>query len=371
MNMKVNRYNYPSQFGNDLQPLLRAIGEDLLKGHYILTEAVDSFETAFADYIGAKYCVGTNSGTDALILALLAMGIGPGDEVITQANTFYATVAAICFVGATPVLVDAEPHAYLMDIEQVEPAITARTKAIIAVHLFGKCMPMKQLLALAEKHQLRVIEDAAQSHGARIDGHAAGHFGDIGCFSFHPSKNLAAAGDAGAIVTDDLHLAEQIKVLRALGQSGQNRHVALGMNSKLDAIQARVLSAKLGHLEHWNEQRRAVAAHCISRLDGLPLSFQAPAEHEDHVYHLFQVRTEQRDALLAHLQSNGIDAVVRYPTPIHLQEAFAAYGWKAGDFPVAEALATQTLCLPLRPDMDADEVDRVCGCVRAFFEGHS
>ncbi|WP_235389507.1 DegT/DnrJ/EryC1/StrS family aminotransferase [Pseudomonas syringae] len=155
-----------------------------------------------ADHIGGKCCVGTNSGTDALILALLAMGIGPGDEVITQANTFYATVAAICFVGATPVLVDAEPHAYLMDVEQVEPAITARTEAIIAVHLFGKCMPMTKLLALAEKHQLRVIEDAAQSHGARIDGRAAGHFGDIGCFSFHPSKNLAAAGDAGAIVTD-------------------------------------------------------------------------------------------------------------------------------------------------------------------------
>lgn len=371
MNMKVNRYNYPSQFGDELQSLLNMIGDDLVNGHYILTEAVESFETAFANYIGATCCVGTNSGTDALILALLALGIGPGDEVITQANTFYATVAAICFVGATPILVDAEPHAYLMDVGQVEPAITARTKAIIAVHLFGKCMPMTRLLALAEKYQLRVIEDAAQSHGARIDGRAAGHFGDIGCYSFHPSKNLAAAGDAGAIVTDDRHLAEQIKILRALGQSGQNRHVALGMNSKLDAIQARVLSAKLGRLDHWNDQRRAVAAHYISRLDGLPLSFQAPAEHQDHVYHLFQVRTEQRDALLAHLQSSGIDAVIRYPTPIHVQEAFAAFGWTAGDFPVAQALAAQTLCLPLRPDMNIDEVDLVCDCVRAFFRERS
>lgn len=367
MNMKVNRYNYPSQFGDELQPLLNAIAGDLVNGHYILTEAVERFETAFANYVGGAYCVGTNSGTDALILALLALGIGPGDEVITQANTFYATVAAICFVGATPVLVDAQPHTYLMEVDHVEPAITVKTKAIIVVHLFGKCMPMTRLLALAEKHQLKVIEDAAQSHGARIDGRAAGHFGDIGCFSFHPSKNLAAAGDAGAIVTDDPHLAEQIKILRALGQCEQNRHVALGMNSKLDAIQARILSTKLARLEHWNDQRRAVAALYISRLDGLPLSFQAPAEREDHVYHLFQVRTGQRDALLVHLQSNGIDAVVRYPTPIHLQEAFTEFGWKAGDFPVAEALAAQTLCLPLRPDMDSDEVDRVCDCVRDFF----
>jgi dTDP-4-amino-4,6-dideoxygalactose transaminase len=368
MNMKVERYNYASQFGNDIQPLLRVIGADLRNGNYILTEAVEAFEVAFANYIGCHWCVGTNSGTDALILALLALGVGRGDEVITQANTFYATVAAICFVGATPVLVDAEPHTYLMDIGQIESAISPCTKAIIAVHLFGKCTPMTALLALAKKHQLKVIEDAAQSHGAQIDGRAAGRFGDIGCFSFHPSKNLAAAGDAGAIVTDDPQLAAQIKVLRALGQSSQNQHVALGMNSKLDAIQARVLSSKLGQLEHWNDQRRAVASHYISRLHGLPLSFQARAKDKDHVYHLFQVRTEQRDELLAHLQSCGVDAVVRYPTPIHLQEAFVSYGWQLGDFPVAESLARQTLCLPLRPDMDIKETDLVCDCIHTFFE---
>lgn len=371
MNMKVKRYNYPSQFGNDMQPLLCAISDDLRNGNYILTEAVEAFEVAFANYIGCDYCIGTNSGTDALILALLALGIGRGDEVITQANTFYATVAAICFVGATPILVDAEPHAYLMDIGQVESAISPRTKAIIAVHLFGKCTPMTALLAIAKKHQLKVIEDAAQSHGAQIEGRAAGQFGDIGCFSFHPSKNLAAAGDAGAVVTNNLQLASQIKVLRALGQSDQNQHVALGMNSKLDAIQARVLSSKLGHLEHWNDQRRVLASHYIHRLKGYPLSFQAQAEHKDHVYHLFQVCTEPRDELLAYLQSCGIDAVVRYPTPIHLQEAFTSFGWQTGDFPVAESLARQTLCLPLRPDMGIEEIDLVCGCICTFFEGWS
>lgn len=369
MNMKVKRYNYSSQFNNDIQPLLCRIGEDLRSGNYILTESVDAFEVAFAKYIGSHWCVGTNSGTDALILALLALGIGRGDEVITQANTFYATVAAICFVGATPVLVDAEPNAYLMNVEQVESAVSPHTKAIIAVHMFGKCTPMTTLLAIAKKHKLKVIEDAAQSHGAQIDGRSAGQFGDVGCFSFHPSKNLAAAGDAGVIVTNDPQLAAQIKVLRALGQISQNRHVALGMNSKLDSIQARILSSKLEHLEHWNDLRRSVASYYISRLKDLPLGFQAPAKNKDHVYHLFQVRTAHRDELLAHLVTCGIDAVLRYPTPIHLQEAFNSFKWQPGDFPIAESLARQTLCLPLRPDMSIEEIDLVCDCVRAFFEG--
>ncbi|HHM9108374.1 DegT/DnrJ/EryC1/StrS family aminotransferase [Pseudomonas aeruginosa] len=363
----VTRYNYPQQFGADVDQLVEALGRQIVSGNYILGEEVEAFERAFADYVGSRHCIGVNSGTDALILSLMAMGIGPGDEVVTHANTFYATVAAICLVGATPVLVDADPQTFLMDISQLEASITARTRAIIPVHLFGKCTSMQPILAVAHQHGLKVIEDAAQSHGARIDGRSAGSQGDTGCFSFHPSKNLAAAGDAGAIVTDDAALAERLRVFRSLGQAKQNQHVVIGLNSKLDALQARILSWKLPHLERWNEQRRQVAKHYREALAALPVTFQAVAGADDHVYHLFQLRSEKRDRLLEHLVEAGVDVTVRYPTPIHLQPAFEHFGWRPGQFPVAERLALDNLCLPLRPNMSAEEISHVCDSVAVFF----
>jgi dTDP-4-amino-4,6-dideoxygalactose transaminase len=365
--MKVARYDYRSQFGEMSESLFADIREMLLSGQYILTDHVSAFERAFAGYLGVPYVNGVNSGTDALVIALRALDVGVGDEVITQANTFYATVAAIRHAGATPVLVDADEESFLIDESQVSSAITSRTRVILPVHLYGKPTPMRGLLNLAGRKELFIIEDAAQAHGAQIEGGRAGSFGDFGCFSFHPSKNLAAAGDGGAIATGSARQAERVRRLRELGQCGQNNHVALGFNSKLDAIQARVLSWKLPQLDVWNERRRRIAAMYRERLSELPIRFQSVTPGEEHVYHLFQIRTKHRDALMNHLQRAGIDVVVRYPCPIHLQEAFNDCKWRAGQFPVAERLAKELLCLPIRPDMRPHEIDYVCHNVAAFF----
>jgi dTDP-4-amino-4,6-dideoxygalactose transaminase len=366
--MQVSRYDYRAQFGDDLDTLVDEIKTILERGEYILTPEVDRFEREFAASLGVRHAVGFNSGTDALMLALRALGVGPGDEVITQANTFYATVAAIVFVGATPVLVDADQHSFLIDISQVTSAITPRTRVLLPVHLYGKPTPMKPLKEIALERGLHIVEDAAQAHGATVEGSFAGVTGAIGCFSFHPSKNLAAAGDAGAAVTDSDEIAETLRMHRNLGQRGQNNHVALGINSKLDAIQACVLRHKLPRLSAWVGSRNAVAARYRARLAGFPVTWQAVDKDETHAYHLFQIRTPHRDALMSHLLRLGIDVVTRYPTPIHLQAPFARFGWRSGQFPVAESLSRELLCLPLRPDMPEAEIEYVVDGVRTYFE---
>jgi dTDP-4-amino-4,6-dideoxygalactose transaminase len=367
--VNIKRYNYPVQFGRDIEPLLQDIKRLILEGRYILSDEVRAFELDFANYLQASYVTGVGSGTDALIVALLTLGIKPGDEVITQANTFHATVAAIRAVGATPVLVDADEDSFLIDESQVAAAITSRTRALIPVHFCGKPTPLGDLMRLADKQGLYLVEDAAQAHGARINGRSVGTMGVIGCFSFHPSKNLAAAGDGGALATNDTSLARLMQFYRQLGQDGQNNHVVQGINSKLDAIQARILSWKLPNLDSWNARRREIAAWYRERLVNLPLRFQSTNADEEHVYHLFQIRTERRDQLLAHLLAAGIDAVVRYPTPIHLQRAFEACGWHPGQYPVSERLAQELLCLPIRPDMSLSEVDFVTDTIGSFFRG--
>jgi dTDP-4-amino-4,6-dideoxygalactose transaminase len=367
--VNIKRYNYPAQFGPDVKSLLKEIEQLILEGRYILTDEVRRFELDFASYLRASCAVGVGSGTDALIIALLTLGIKPGDEVVTQANTFHATVAAIRVVGATPVLVDADEDSFLINEVQVAAAITSKTRALIPVHLCGKPTPLAGLMQLAAKQGLYLVEDAAQAHGARINGQSVGAQGAIGCFSFHPSKNLAAAGDGGALVTNDKSLARRMQSCRQLGQDGQNNHVVRGINSKLDAIQARILSWKLPHLDSWNQRRREVAAWYRERLADLPLRFQSASADEEHVYHLFQIRTERRDQLLQQLLAAGIDAVVRYPTPIHLQRAFENCGWRPGQYPVAERLARELLCLPIRPDMSLDEVEFVTDTIRFFFKG--
>lgn len=364
---RVVRYDYAAQFEGRLDTLLARLSDMLLAGRYILGEDVLAFERSFAAYLGANEVVGVNSGTDALLLSLLTLDIGPGDEVITQANTFHATIAAICIAGATPVLVDACDDTFLMDTDAVPAALTTRTRAVMPVHLYGKPTPLGQLIKdVAGK--AAVIEDAAQAHGARICGQCVGTIGEIGCFSFHPSKNLAAAGDAGAIAVRDAQIAEQLRIRRELGQRGQNHHVAVGLNSKLDAIQAVILQSKLDRLDAWNADRRRIAAAYRAELKDLPLRFQAVSgDEEEHVYHLFQVRTDDRDAMLAFLTARNIDATVRYPEAIPRQEAFAHLGWKQGQFPVAEALADELLCLPIRPGMPDDEIEIVVAAVREFF----
>lgn len=365
--MKVSRYNFVPQFGDAIESLLDDIRSMLLEGRYVLTREVMEFERTFAAYVGTRFALGVNTGTDALVIAMMALGVSRGDEVITHANTFHATVAAICLAGATPVLVDAEEDTFLIDRSQIEAAVTPHTRVLMPVHLYGKPTAMEEILALAEKHGLFVVEDAAQAHGAHIDGQRVGSIGDIGCYSFHPSKNLAAAGDGGAICTNRDDLFSRMEECHTLGQRRQNDHVRLGLNSKLDAIQALVLSTKLPHLDRWNEQRRNVAAMYRERLTGLPLRFQAFSKDEGHVYHLFQIRTDRRDALCKHLCEAGVDAVVRYPTPVHLQPAFSARGWRRGQFPVAERLANELLCLPIRPDLTVSEIDHVTGCIHSFF----
>lgn len=367
--MKIKRYNFASQFGDELHLITEEISRMLVTGHYILTEEVSQFEAAFADYLGARHVRGVNTGTDALTIALLALGIEPGDEVITHANTFNATVTALIRANAKPVLVDADEASFLIDESQVETAVTARTRVILPVHLYGKPTPLDGLLAIAEKHNLHLLEDAAQAHGAHIGGRRVGTFGAAGCFSFHPSKNLAAAGDGGAIVTDADSINDRIARYRNLGQCGQNNHVIVGLNSKLDSIQALILARKLPNLDSWNAQRRIVAGWYRERLGNLPLSFQSSSPDEEHVYHLFQIRAEERDQLLNYLIAEGIDAIVRYPTPIHLQPAFVHYGWRKGQFPVAEKLANELLCLPIRPDISVSEVDFVTDKIRMFYEG--
>ncbi len=365
--VRVARYNYAAQFEGDVDDIVDRIRSILLRGEYVPSPEGAQFESAFARFVGTRFALGVGCGTDALILSLRALGIGAGDEVVTQANTFYATAAAIAVTGATPVLVDADDETFLIDQGQVAAAITSRTRAVIPVHLYGKPTPMLGLLRLAADHGFAVVEDAAQAHGAVIHGRQVGSFGTAGCFSFHPSKNLAAASDGGCVTTGDARLARLLDAHRTHGQLVQHEHIVLGVNSKLDAIQSAILIAKLRRLPDWNERRRRIARFYRDGLAGLGLRFQREDPGELHAYHLFQVRTAERDALLAHLRRAGVDATVRYPHPVHLQPPFSGYGWRRGMFPVAEALADQLLCLPIRPDMPHAEAEYVVGAVRAFY----
>ncbi|GAD87064.1 MULTISPECIES: DegT/DnrJ/EryC1/StrS family aminotransferase [Nocardia] len=357
--MKIPRYNYLAQFA-DLPATADQIRGALASGDYILGETVIRFEQRFADYLGAAHAIGVNTGTDALTLALIALGLGSGDEVVTVANTFHATALAIAAVGATPVLVDCEPDTYLMDLDALDAACGPDTRAILAVHLFGRSLDMDRITTIAARHQIPVVEDCAQAVGATWAGRRVGTFGAAAAFSFHPSKNLAAAGDAGAVVTDNPEIAHTIRVLRGLGQHGQGNHVALGVNSKLDAIQAIVLDAKLDLLDGWNAQRRTLAARYTRTLTHPAITVPPPIQDPgDHVYHLYQVAVPHRDAVLARLRSDGIDAVIRYPVPVHRQPAFARYRFD-GTYPHADHQAADTLCLPIRPDLSPADVDFVC-----------
>jgi dTDP-4-amino-4,6-dideoxygalactose transaminase len=364
--MRVERYNYAAQFDSgDVEALTMRFREILTRGNYVPSAEGTAFEDAFARFTETSYARGVGCGTDALILAMRSLGIGPNDEVVTQANTFFATVAAIALVGATPVLVDADDETFLIDEKMLLEALTPKTRAIIVVHLYGKPTPMLTILREARRRGIAVIEDAAQAHGAQIHGRSVGSFGDAGCFSFHASKNLAAAGDGGCVVTSSRKIADLVEAYRTHGQLVQHEHIVMGMNSKLDAIQSLILSIKLPRLLEWNARRREIAARYRAELDGRELTFQRNDLSELHAYHLFVVRTRKRDELVSHLQRLGVDAVVRYPYAIHEQPPFADFGWKKGQFPVAERLAKELLCLPLRPDMSVAEQDHVIESVLA------
>lgn len=346
----------------------RAIGEVVASGQFILGPQVAAFEQHFAAYCGVRHAIGVGNGMDALRLALMALDVRGGDEVILPANTYVATALAVSAVGAVPVLVDCDPRTYNLDPRGLERAVTPRTRVIMPVHLTGQAADMDAVMAVAERRGLHVIEDAAQAHGAAWRGRRCGSIGAVGCFSFYPSKNLGAFGDAGMAVTNDDALARRLAQLRNYGQSQKYDHVAAGLNSRLDSLQAAVLAVKLPHLDRWNEARVSRAARYRAALRGVgDLRLQEIAPGATSVYHLFVVETEHRDRLRRHLADAGIDTGVHYPVPIHLQPAYAA-GYRMGQFPHTEALARRSLSLPMFPELRDDQVDAVAAAIRRFFD---
>jgi dTDP-4-amino-4,6-dideoxygalactose transaminase len=310
-------------------------------------------------YCDVRHAVGVHSGTSALELLLRAYGIGAGDEVITAANTFIATAFAISHCGATPVLVDADPDTHTVDPSQMAAAVTARTRALIPVHLYGQPADMRAIAAIADEHGLLVIEDACQAHGARYDGARAGSLGDAAVFSFYPSKNLGAHGDGGIAVTDDAAVAERVRLLRNYGCVTKYRSEVVGYNRRLDTLQAAMLRVKLPLLDAWNDARRTHAARYDEVLEGLPVTLPVTREDVEHVWHLYVVRVSDRDRVRERLDASGIDTQIHYPVPIHLQPAYRALGYRPGDFPVAERNAGEMISLPMYPELPAEAPERV------------
>ncbi|MCB9476964.1 MAG: DegT/DnrJ/EryC1/StrS family aminotransferase [Deltaproteobacteria bacterium] len=346
-----------------------AVAEVLDTGQFILGPQVGRFEEQFAAYIGADYAVGAGSGMGALVLALLALQIGPGDEVIVPANTYIATALAVTRVGARPVLVDCDPTYYLIDPQKIPAAITEKTKAVIPVHLYGQCAPMDEINRVAKAHGLYVLEDAAQAHGATHHGRKAGTLGDIAAFSFYPGKNLGALGDGGAVTTNSRGLAERVRMLGNYGQSAKTVHDLLGTNSRLDSMQAALLSVKLPHLDSWNDARRRAAARYTEKLAGLPVDTPAVAEWGTHVFHLYELGVDDPRGLAAHLDASGIGYGFHYPRPVHRHRAYGELGYREGDFPVAERLCSRLISLPMHPELTDEQVDTVVAAVAQFVAG--
>jgi dTDP-4-amino-4,6-dideoxygalactose transaminase len=362
----------------DLQTQYRALKPEidaavtrvLTDGNFILGRQVEEFEQAFAEFVGCQYGVGVGSGLDALRVALAALGIGPGDEVILPANTYIATALAVSAVGARPVLVDCDPHTYNLDTEQIEAAITPRSKALMPVHLTGQAADMDAVMAVAEKHGLLVIEDAAQAHGTLYKGRPCGSFGAAAGFSFYPGKNLGAYGDGGIVTSNDAQLAEKMRRLRNYGQSRKYYHDEQGLNTRLDTAQAAVLQVKLKYLPEWNAARARNAALYREALAGVgDLRFQQQSPDSTHIYHLFIVETRHRDALAAHLTAADIQNGIHYPIPVHLQQAYQNLGYRAGAFPHSERLAGCMLSLPMFPELSEAQIERIANEIKSFFAG--
>jgi dTDP-4-amino-4,6-dideoxygalactose transaminase len=342
------------------EEFLATIGEVIDRGAFAGGPYVAKFEQEFAAFCGARFAVGVGNGTDALWLSLLALGIGPGDEVITVSSTFMATAEAISFCGARPVFVDIDERTYTMDPAKIEPAITPRTKAILPVHLFGQMADMDPILEIARRRGLAVVEDACQAHGAEYKGRKAGTMGVAGCFSFYPGKNLGAFGEAGAVTTDSEELRTKIQILREHGQPKKYFHTVIGWNARMDGIQGAVLSIKLKHLARGNAARHARAEQydrLLASVSGVLPPVEAPQRR--HVYHLYAVRVKQRDAVLQALGERGIGCGIHYPVPVHLQEAYRSLGYRSGSLPVSERCANEFLSLPMFPELTAEQVQAV------------
>ena len=347
--------------------LQKAIEGVLERGIFVGGEEVEWFEEEFAQYCGVRFAVGVGSGTEALHLALLALDVRKGHEVITVPNTFIATAEAITLTGAQPVFVDIDPETYTMNTTQIESAITERTKAIIPVHLYGQPADMVPILTIAERHKLLVVEDAAQAHGALYKGKKTGSFGTVACFSFYPTKNLGAYGEGGAVVTDNKEIAQRVMMLRDHGSRQKYRHEIEGMNSRLDALQAAILRVKLRHLDQWNQQRRERAALYDTLLqDTAGVVRPTVREGCTHIYHLYVIKTIERDRLREHLGNRGIVTGIHYPVPVYLQPAYGYLGINKGTYPVTERAAREILSLPMYPELRREDMEHVAGEIKGF-----
>jgi len=366
--MKVDFANLSRQYASIKEEVDSAIKEVLQKSSFVLGPEVENFEKEFAAFCGTRFSFGVASGTDALALSLRALDIGDGDEVILPANTFIATAFAVSYCGAKPVFVDVDAKSFNIDPQKIKEKITTKTKAIIVVHLFGQLAEMEKIMQIARENNLKVIEDACQAHGAIFNGKKAGSFGDFGCFSFYPTKNLGCYGDGGAIVTNDKDLAEKIKSLRNYGQSEKYVHEIIGYNSRLDEIQAAVLRQKLKYLHNWNERRRILAKKYLIGLSGIEGIILPEIKNlESHVFHLFVAKTKKRAELMTFLKSLEIGCLIHYPRPIHLQKAYEKLGYHPGDFPVTENLCEEIVSLPMFPEIKDEEIDFVIEKVKEFF----
>jgi dTDP-4-amino-4,6-dideoxygalactose transaminase len=367
--MTVKFLDLQAQYQSIKQEVDEAVLGVLASAQYVLGPEVERFEQEFAVAHGAAHAIAVNTGTSALHLALIAAGVGPGDEVITPSMTFTATAAAISYTGASPVFVDVDPQSFTIDPALVEAKITERTKAIMPVHLYGQSADLDPLLAIANAHGLTLIEDAAQAHLAEYRGRRVGGIGHIGAFSFYPGKNLGAYGEGGLVTTNDPELGEKIRLLRDWGQKRKYHHEMLAYNYRMDAIQGAVLRVKLRHLEGWTESRRRVAAQYQERLGELGLALSQEVPERRHVYHIFSVFHADRSQLQEHLGAAGIQTGNHYPIPVHLQKAYEHLGQREGDFPITERTAREQLSLPIYAELPEADVERVCDRISGWVEG--
>lgn len=364
--MKVPFVDLKRQHSSLKEELDEKIKKVVESSQFIFGEEVDKFEEEFANYCKSKYCVSVGSGTSALYSSMLACDVKPGDEIITVPNTFIATIMPLFLVGAKVKFVDIDPKTYNMDCSKLEKVITSKTKGIIPVHLYGHPADMDPVLSLAKKYNLKIIEDACQAHGAEYKKKKVGCFGDVACFSFYPSKNLGCLGDGGAVVTNNKGLAEKIKIFKNYGQLEKHKHVSFGLNSRLDSLQAGVLRVKLKYLDLWNEKRRKNAGLYNRLLKDSNITIPFEASDVKHVYHLYVIRTENRDSLQNHLANQGISTGIHYPTPIHLQEAYKKLGYKKNNFMVTEKSSNEILSLPMFPELTEEEIFYVCEKIKEF-----
>jgi len=364
--MQVPMLDLKAQYASIKDEILQAMATVCDSQQLCLGPAVEQFERQIAQYCGCRHAIGVSSGSDALLAALMAVGVGPGDEVITTPFTFFATAGAVARLGGRPVFVDIDPETFNIAPDQVQAKVTPRTKAIIPVHLFGQVAQMKPILSLAEKHGLCVIEDAAQSIGATQDGIKCGSIGQIGCFSFYPTKNLGGFGDGGLVTTNDDALAAKLRILRDHGQNPRYHYHLIGGNFRLDGIQGAVLSVKLRYLDSWNRKRREHAALYDRLLAGSAVKTPRIEPNNASVYHQYTILTPRRDSLQKALADHGIGSAIFYPKPLHLQPCFADLGHAAGDFPVSERVCQEVLSLPIYPELSDEQITYVATTIRSF-----